>query len=70
MEFVHDSLADGSAFRTSNVLDDYNRKGLGIEVDKPLPALRVISALDQIKNGDGNPGRFVVTMALSTYQVS
>jgi len=41
MDFMHDALADSSSFRTFNVLDDYNREGLGIEVDKSLPALRV-----------------------------
>ena len=48
MDFMHGSLADGSSLRTFNVLDDYDREGLGIEVDKALPALRVIRALDQI----------------------
>ena len=48
MDFMHDALADGSSFRTFNVLDDYNREGLGIEVDKSLPALSVITALDRI----------------------
>src|SRR5210317_798782 len=32
MDFMHDSLASGDSFRTFNVLDDYNREGLGIEV--------------------------------------
>ena len=47
MDFMHDALADGSSFRTFNVLDDYNREGLGIEVDKSLPAHRVAMALQQ-----------------------
>ena len=55
MDFMHDSLADGSSFRTFNVLDDYNREGLGIEVDKSLPALRVIRALEQIIEWRGKP---------------
>ena len=37
------------------MLDDYNRKGLGIEVDKSLPALREIRALDQIIEWRGKP---------------
>ena len=53
MEFMHDSLADGSAFRSFDVLDDYNREGLGIEVGKSLPALSVIRALDQIREWRG-----------------
>jgi putative transposase len=48
-------LADGSSFRTFNVLDDYNREGLGIEVDKSLPSLRVIRALDQVIEWRGKP---------------
>ena len=48
MDFMHDALADGTSFRTFNVLDDYNREGLGIEVDRLLPALRVIRTLDRI----------------------
>ena len=48
MDFMHDRLADGSSFRTFNVLDDYNREGLGIEADFSLPAMRNIRALDQI----------------------
>ncbi len=55
MDFMHDALADGSSFRTFNVLDDYNREGLGIEVDKSLPALRVIRALDRIIEWRGKP---------------
>ena len=55
MDFMHDALADGSSFRTFNVLDAYNREGLGIEVDKSLPALRVIRALDRIIEWRGKP---------------
>lgn len=55
MDFMHDALADGSSFRTFNVLDDYNREGLGIEVDKSLPALRVIRTLERIIEWRGKP---------------
>jgi len=55
MEFMHDSLADGSVFRTFIVLDEYKREGLSIEVDKSLPALRMIRALDQIIEWRGKP---------------
>ena len=30
---MHDRLSDGRGFRLFNVLDDYNREGLDIEVD-------------------------------------
>ena len=42
MDFMHDQLADGRSFRLFNVIDDFNREGLGIEVDFSLPAERVI----------------------------
>lgn len=49
MDFMHDQLADGRSIRLLNVIDDFNREALGIEVDFSLPAERVIRALDQIK---------------------
>ena len=55
MDFMHDALKDGRSFRTFNVIDDYNREGLGIEVDLSLPALRVIRALDRIIEWRGKP---------------
>jgi putative transposase len=55
IDFMHDALADGRAFRTFNVLDDYNREGLGIEVDLSLPAPRITRVLDQIIEWRGKP---------------
>src|SRR5690606_28692245 len=55
MDFMSDQLVSGKAFRTFNVLDDYNREGLSIEVDLSLPALRVIRALDQVIEWRGKP---------------
>ena len=55
MDFMHDALLDGRPVRTFNVMDDYNREGLGIEVDLSLPALRVIRALDQVIEWRGKP---------------
>lgn len=55
MDFMHDKLRDGRSFRTFNVIDDYNREGLGIEVDLSLPALRVIRSLERIIEWRGKP---------------
>ena len=38
-----------------NVIDDFNREGLGIEVDFSLPAERVIRSLEQIIEWRGKP---------------
>ena len=56
MDFMADQLADGRSIRTLNVLDNFNREGLGIQVDFALPAVRVARCLNQIIEwrGDGN----------------
>lgn len=55
MDFMADQLADGRSIRTLNVLDDFNREGLSIEVDFSLPAERVIRSLNQIIEWRGKP---------------
>ena len=55
MDFMHHKLGDGRSFRTFNVIDDFNREGLGIDVDFSLPAARVIRSLDQIIEWRGTP---------------
>ncbi len=48
MDFMHDYLADDRSLRLFDVIDDFNREGLGIEVDFSLLAERVTRMLDQI----------------------
>jgi putative transposase len=55
MYFMHDSLADGRGYRLFNLIDDFNREGLCIDVDFSLPALRVMRALDQVIEWSGKP---------------
>ena len=55
MDFMHDQLGDGRSFRAFNVIDDFNREGLGIEIDFSLPTERVIRVLDQIIEWRGKP---------------
>lgn len=57
LDFTSDSLTDGRKFRTLNVLDDYNREALGIDVDYSLPAQRVIHLLDRLVEQYGKPER-------------
>ena len=56
MDFMHDQLSDGRCIRLFNVIDDFNREGLGIEVDFSLPSERVIRSLDRIIEWRGKPG--------------
>jgi putative transposase len=55
IDFMHDQLGDGRSIRLFNVIDDFNREGLGIEVDFSLPSERVIRSLDQIIEWRGKP---------------
>ena len=55
MDFMLDQLADGRSYGPFNVIDDYNREGLGIEVDLSLPPSRVARALDQFIEWRGKP---------------
>lgn len=55
MDFMHDSLEDGRSYRLFNVIDDFNREGLVIEVDFSLPAERIIRALEQLIEWRGKP---------------
>ncbi len=56
MDFMHDQLQNGRSVRLFNVIDDFNREGLGMEIDFSLPSERVIRALDQIIEWRGCPG--------------
>jgi putative transposase len=55
MGFMNDSLVDGRSIRTFNVIDDYKREGLAVEVDFSLTADRVIRCLNQIIEWRGKP---------------
>ena len=55
MDFMHDQLNDGRRYRLLNVIDDFNREGLCIEVDFSLPTERVIRSLEQIIEWRGKP---------------
>ena len=55
LDFMSDALTDGRKFRVLNVIDDFNRESLAVEVDTSLPALRVKRVLDQIAAIRGLP---------------
>jgi putative transposase len=46
LDFMSDSLSNGRTFRTLNIIDDFNREALWIEVDTSLPAERVVRVLE------------------------
>ena len=55
MDFMHDQLSDGRSYRLFNVIDDFNREALAIDIDLSLPSERVVRALDQIIEWRGKP---------------
>lgn len=54
-DFMSDALWDGRRFRTFNVMDDFNREVLAIEVDLNLNAHRVLRVLERIAAWRGYP---------------
>ena len=60
MDFTADTLADGRNFRTLNIVDDFTRECVAIEVDRSLPGLRVTRVLDRLHAMIGLPQTVVV----------
>ena len=50
-DFMSDSLYYGNRFRTFNVIDDFNREAVAIEIDTSIPAKRVIRVFERLKRG-------------------
>src|SRR3546814_797605 len=54
-DFMADALACGRRFRTFNVVDDFNREALHIEVDTSISSTRLIRIFEQLKPDHGLP---------------
>ena len=55
MDFMHDTLANGRSFRTLNVIDDFAREVLAIEIDFSVSGGRVVRVLEQLCEFHGKP---------------
>jgi putative transposase len=55
MDFMTDVLVNGNKFRTLNIVDQFNRKCLTIEIQPSMPAWRVINTLNQLIEKYGKP---------------
>ena len=60
MDFMSDAFADGRRFRVFNLIDDYSRECLAIEVGTSLPGLVVTRVLDRVAATRGYPEVIVV----------
>lgn len=52
---MHDQLSDGRSCRLFNLIDDFNREALAIEIDFSLPVNRVVRSLNQVIEWRGKP---------------
>ncbi|OCG61257.1 transposase [Gilliamella sp. Nev3-1] len=55
MDFMSDSSRNQRRFRTFNVIDDFNREALGIDIAVSLPAGRITRYLDKLAEYHGYP---------------
>ena len=55
VDFMTDALSSGRRFRTLNIVDDYTRECLAIEVDTSLGGVRVVRVLEELKQRRGLP---------------
>ena len=60
MDFMSDTLQHGHRYRTFNVIDDYNREILTIDINSGITSERVINVLDQLAAWRGYPHRIRV----------
>lgn len=58
LDFMSDVLTNKRKFRTLNVIDDYNRKAIAVEVAHSMPATTVTQLLERIIKEHGKPSRF------------
>ncbi len=54
-DFVSDALWNGRRFRTFNVLDDFNREVMHIEVDTSITSERLIRVFERLRDQHGLP---------------
>lgn len=54
-DFMSDSLYRGARFRLFNVIDDFNREALSIEIDTSLRAARLVRVFERLKETRGLP---------------
>jgi len=60
MDFMSDQLASGRTIRVFNVVDDFTRQCLAMEVDTSLNGVRVTRVLDGLVARHGHPQRIVM----------
>ncbi|MAE17677.1 hypothetical protein CMK12_01850 [Candidatus Poribacteria bacterium] len=67
---MSETLINGQRFRTFNVIDDFNRAVLKIEIDTSRPSTRVMKVLDQITSWPGCPEKLRVDNGINISKIS
>ena len=57
LDFMSDVLTNNRKFRTFNVIDDFNRQAIAVEVAHSMPAIKVTNLLERIIVEQGKPKR-------------
>lgn len=55
MDFMHDALENGRKIKVLNLIDDFNREVLAIEIDSSLCGARVKRVLERVMEWRGKP---------------
>ena len=55
LDFMRDTMYDGRAFRTLNVIDEGNREALRIECGTSIPSVRLVRVMNQLIEVYGKP---------------
>ena len=55
MDFMSSGLRHGHRFRTLNIIDDFNREALTIDINSGITAERVITTLERVGTWRGYP---------------
>lgn len=55
IDFMSDSLANGGKFRTLNIVDQFNRKCLRIDISRNMPSRKVVEIMQRAIDEHGKP---------------
>ncbi len=59
MDFVHDALFNGNQFLVFNLVDEYTREAIAVEVDNSLSSERIIRLFERIREARGLPEQLI-----------